>query len=381
MSALNVREASRLKNCLIMSGQAPAAAKERKRKAVVQLRELAQEVGVEQNRRKTDLSRADFAAAHATVRAVCRTAEQQQRADALLATFSGEVESALPPVPAAAGQEAQPEPGAQPEPDAQAETKEFRFRSTSCLFTWNSKTFANWNLDVLWASLLTFLATLKFVGCWTATIERSLLSTLKGRIHLHVFVEFVSAVDWASLERMRFKGALPNASPTRARGDNMRVVKDQGHFYAWAWKEGTLKVGTSGAAIISQPKGFVNDFLQRLIFTCQNQAKSLGFETSGYEPWVDYAVKGCWIDELWTQHKLSHETYLHYAAQVRVGFVNRCKQVEAVQARERTAQQQKRRQEIAASLAPMQNAFRLDVLARLEPWWRQHNFHLSGAFS
>ena len=75
---------------------------------------------------------------------------------------------------------------------------------------------------------------------------------------------------------------------------------DEGHFYCWAWKIGT-------------------------VFP----------ETSGYAPWKDYRVNGIWIDHLWTDHKLDHETYLEYATQVRTGYVNRSRQVEAVREKER----------------------------------------------
>ena len=32
-----------------------------------------------------------------------------------------------------------------------------------------------------------------------------------------------------------------------------------------------------------------------------------------YLPWRDYAARGFWIDVLWSEHKLSHATYLQYA--------------------------------------------------------------------
>ena len=35
--------------------------------------------------------------------------------------------------------------------------------------------------------------------------------------------------------------------------------------------------------------------------------------TSGYEPWRDYPVKGWWLDNLWSEHKLTHAVYLEYA--------------------------------------------------------------------
>ena len=169
-------------------------------------------------------------------------------------------------------------------------------------------------------------------------MERSVRSSQQGRVHLHVFLEFKKAVDWATLQLVEFNGVRPNASPTVARGDNQRSVMNRGHFYCWAWKNGTVAV-----------------------------------QTSGYEPWADYSVKGLWIDDLWSEHKLSHEKYLEYAALVRVGFQNRQKQVEAVQLHERQATFEEQRAAVALRLAPLHNAFRTDVLEQLAPWRAQYN--------
>ena len=93
---------------------------------------------------------------------------------------------------------------------------------------------------------------------------------------------------------------LPDARPTIARGDNHRDVINHGHLYVFAAKLGTRRV-----------------------------------QTSGWEPWRDYTVEGWWIDELWTSHKLDHSVYLEYAAKVRVGFVGRQRQAQALQEQER----------------------------------------------
>ena len=99
--------------------------------------------------------------------------------------------------------------------------------------------------EQLWFAFVTFLKGLQFVVQWSATLEESLKSSEIGRVHLHAFVEFRKSVDWSTLESMRFDFSLPNASPTTARGSNQRKVVDQGHFYVWANKRGTLKVATS----------------------------------------------------------------------------------------------------------------------------------------
>ena len=64
-------------------------------------------------------------------------------------------------------------------------------------------------LEALWRAFLAFLASLAFVKRWTATIERSLRARVPGRLHLHAFVEFKAAVDWTSLEKVKFMEALP----------------------------------------------------------------------------------------------------------------------------------------------------------------------------
>ena len=292
-------------------------ARDRKRLAVSDLRDVAQEVGVTPPMKKPDLSKGEFQELHASVKCEAGTPELHLRLVEIMNRYEGMDPSAVPRSP--------------------SETTGFRLRSTSCLFTWNNESFAASDLNVLWNTFVAWLSALTFVSCWTATMERSLKSLELGRIHLHAFVEFTKAVDWNTLENMRFEDGLPNAAPTRARGDNIRTVKDQGHFYVWANKIGTLKV-----------------------------------LSSGYEPWKDYAVKGLWIDSLWSEHKLDHATYLEYAMQVRVGFLNRSKQVEAIQTRERVTSLQQKRNRIAAQLAPLQKQFKAEVVEALQRWNEQY---------
>ena len=179
---------------------------------------------------------------------------------------------------------------------------------------------------------MVFLTSLNFVSCWTATLEMSLRSADKGRVHLHAFMEFAKEVDWTSLVLVTFQGSRPNARATVARGKNQRDTINQGHFYAWAWKKGTVFV-----------------------------------QTSGWEPWVDYSVKGWWIDDLWSAHKLDHDVYLEYAAQVRVGFINRQKHVQVLQDREKATMLRQRRDVVAIRLAPLKKEFAPTVLDKLRP--------------
>ena len=310
--------------------------KQRKRDAVGNLRDLAQQYGLTPARRQTDMSRSAFETLTREVEAKALTPEHKSSLNSIKAAFLGsDAHGALPSIPPLPASAPHMATGSSASKEAPRST--FRLQSTSCLFTWNNNQFGSMDLEKLWQDFMNWLASLVFIVQFTATMERSLKSADAGRIHLHAFVEFRQAVDWTSVELMRFEGSLPNASATKARGENVRSVKDQGHFYAWAWKLGTLKV-----------------------------------QTSGYEPWRDYLVKGYWIDMLWSEHKLGHEIYLDYAAKVRIGFVNRQKQVEALKLLERGERLRSNRALIAKQLAPLQKAFKPEVLARLEPWRQQY---------
>ena len=79
-------------------------ARDRKRKAVSELRDLAAELGVPTDRKLPDLTAVAFTAAHAQVVAACRTDQQRQRAAALAAAWKGEGAPSLPPVAGRGGQ-------------------------------------------------------------------------------------------------------------------------------------------------------------------------------------------------------------------------------------------------------------------------------------
>lgn len=312
--------------------------------------------------RNADLNKTEFVQLCTDVLAACATPEQRRRAEAARAQYEGEAtdvpQAKLPmvhplaKVPAATAANAVGVPAPkQPAPHlpllhvpkdvpptaAPSVGPQFRLRGTSCLFTYNSPSFCSTDTDILWAEFLDFLRALDFVAKWSAGMEQSLHSEDAGRVHLHVFMEFRKAVDWTTLDAVRFKGSRPDARPTVARGDNQKDVINHGHFYVYAEKEGKLRVATSG-----------------------------------WEPWRDYVVKGWWVDELWTAHKLSHETYLAYAAKVRVGFVARQRQVCAVQDQERAALLKEKQRRAAARLAPLKKDFLPEVIAHLRPWSDQY---------
>ena len=174
------------------------SAKDRKRAALSGLRDLASEVGVPVSRRKADISSSDFEALHAQVVAACATEDQKRRAEDARSTYRS---VPLPPVPGAQGAAGGPAPqaGEQRAADgADDEQAGFRLRSSSCLFTWNNRAFANCDFPTLWSAFLVWLNGLTFVIEWTATLERSLKSKDANRVHLHAFVEFEKAPDQTS---------------------------------------------------------------------------------------------------------------------------------------------------------------------------------------
>jgi len=325
-------------------------AQERKRKASTALRALAADLQVEDRGRNNDMTKVQFASLLEKVDVHCSTPDQRKRAQEAKALYFGASTLPLiPPLPSFASGSSGPSATAPssvslPQLTLDAETsdatgkKEFRLRGTSCLFTYNSTSFSAVAASVIWNVFLLFLGGLDFVCRWTATLETSLRSAHQGRVHLHAFMEFTKEVDWTSLVRVMFQGSRPNAKATVARGKNQRETINQGHFYAWAWKKGTVFV-----------------------------------QTSGWEPWVEYSVKGYWIDELWSAHKLDHDKYLEYAAQVRIGFINRQRHVQVLQDREKAAVLKAKQDEVALRLAPLKNDFHPDVLKKLGPWLEQYS--------
>ena len=209
----------------------------------------------------------------------------------------------------------------------------FRLRASAALFTYNVQNLTEDDFS----EFVSFIETLENVVRWTATLEESLHATESGRLHLHCFLEFSRAPDWATLQPLTWRGVLPNCSACKARGPRWREAADQGHFYCWAWKLGTRCV-----------------------------------RTSNHEPWVHYTVRGTWLDLLWSGHKLSHEVYLEYAAKVRLGFITRSKQVEAVVAHEQMRAFEAEQAAAVARLAPLKRPFKADVVERLQAWASQY---------
>ena len=144
--------------------------------------------------------------------------------------------------------------------------KSFRLRGRSFLFTWNwsfleralpdgtppaADTRALWRLWREWKKEKK--ATLG-VKRSTSTMERSLDSEDKNRVHLHWKIDLEEAIDHARKDAFTFHGVYPDARPTvvllgpggkAARGTSFAEASNRGHFYAWAPKRGTLFTGTN----------------------------------------------------------------------------------------------------------------------------------------
>ena len=141
----------------------------------------------------------------------------------------------------------------------------------------------------------------------SSTLEQSLKSLRKGRVHFHWKVNLHKAVDQTSTDAFAFYGVRPDVRATvvpkgegakKPRGASYREASNRGHFYVVAAKVGTLR------------------------------------SDCNHKPWENYRVLGKWLDDLWTDGKLDHQTYLDLALRVRVGFAGRKRDLEQVLAAE-----------------------------------------------
>ncbi|MEC9336332.1 MAG: hypothetical protein VYC68_02405, partial [Candidatus Thermoplasmatota archaeon] len=175
---------------------------------------------------------------------------------------------------------------------------------------------------------------------WTATMERSEQSTIPilpggvpERVHLHAFFEFADRVDWSSRSRMRFNWVCPDIQACHARGRDSKAARDQGHFYVYAPKIGTIFVASSS-----------------------------------YEPFTNYRVNGRWLDTLWSWGKLTHEQYEDLAIRVRLGAQRRVGQKRFIEEHERQQAQRARQAEVEEALAPLRRPPR--YFAAVDDWLR-----------
>jgi hypothetical protein len=173
----------------------------------------------------------------------------------------------------------------------------------------------------LWKTWKTQKALELGVKLSTSTLETSLHSSTPDRHHFHWKVNLFDVVDFDSTWPFNFHGIRPDArqtflAPTKqARGANFLEASNRGHFYTWAPKLGTLYRGTN------------------------------------YKPWERYRVLGRWLDDLWTDGKLDHQTYDDLALRVRTGYQHRKRDMEMVRASEQEEQVNEQIQEVDQQLS------------------------------
>ena len=195
---------------------------------------------------------------------------------------------------------------------------QFRLRGTSFLFTYNwdflgqafpDGTSAPRTVEDLWRMWRKWKKQKKKemgVARSTSTMEESLHAVVDRRVHLHWKVDLKVALDWSSKKGAAFHGVLPDVrrqwmeqDGNAARGSAAAMASNRAHFYCYAPKLGTL------------------------------------FTTTNWWPWRDYRVLGKWLDDLWTDGKLSHGDYKTLSLRVRKGHAARKRDLEAVLADER----------------------------------------------
>ena len=160
--------------------------KQRKRNAVGDLKQLAQELGCD-GKRQQDLPKDEFVAFHTELVSASSTPEHRRRLDSAWSSYFAGTDLHLPPlVPPLPTMAASAGPLAGSSNDGGGGGS--RLRSTACLFTWNSGSFAEMAVEQLWSDFVGWLRSLAFIVCWTATLEKSLKSKDSGRLHLHAYV-------------------------------------------------------------------------------------------------------------------------------------------------------------------------------------------------
>ena len=216
------------------------------------------------------------------------------------------------------GDAAAPQAAAEPQRDVR-ETAPFRMRGSSFLLTYNWKfyelplpdgTATSGSEEELWRLWRRWKqGKKKELGITqsSSTLEQSLKSSHKGRVHFHWKVNLKQPLDQMTTDSFAFHGIRPDVRATvvpkaegarKPRGANFLEASNRGHFYVVVDKVGTLK------------------------YDCN------------YKPWENYRVLGKWLDDLWTDGKISHNTYHDLALRVRVGFSGRKRDLDQVLAAE-----------------------------------------------
>ena len=223
------------------------------------------------------------------------------------------------------------------------DTKEFRLRGRSFLCTYNwdflSKALPDGTpppataeeLWCMWVAWKEKFEQQRKVTKSSSTLEKSLASDQLDRLHVHWKVDLKDPVDHTSTVAFAFRGVRPDARSTwhdvstfvtlgakkKARGASFEEARNRGHFYCWAPKLGTLFVNTN------------------------------------YEPFKDYRVAGRWLEDLWADGKLSHDSYYSLSLRARKGHASRKRDLDVVRTDEASLRIDERIQSVDGALAQL----------------------------
>ena len=204
--------------------------------------------------------------------------------------------------------------------------KEWKFRAAQFTYNCSDGEWASSDPVVLRGLFDRFVAFAKtLVGKLASTGMSATMETSKsGQAHVHMYFhsdKIFQRRGAGALDIFAFEGIRPHVEPNKATGGAFAGAVRHGHFYVVVDKVGTL------------------------------------FNWTDFEPFAAYAVEAWWLDNLLKQEKLTHETYLAYAARVGIGFQRRLGDIQAVQrfTKEKAMRDlaERERSGLAASLLPM----------------------------
>ena len=222
---------------------------------------------------------------------------------------------------------------------------EYRVEGTSVLLTYQGlppAAMSEWNRFLEWVQ-----KNLKAwrVKHWCATLE----TNDNGNSHLHLMLQFTRGVDH-TVQRFIFEGYRPNASSSDYLGEGvckkkMQLSINRGMFYVYADKFGT-----------------------------QRDEQGMPCVAGNYRPcWEDqgfkYQVLGKWLDALWRQHKISHDTYERYIFLCRDNVLGRKRNLDAVREYEQAQAEEKDIEAITKKIRSNKRIYKpFPRVAQVEEW-------------
>ena len=201
--------------------------------------------------------------------------------------------------------------------------KVYRVRSSAVLLT-----YFGFQGPAHWKAFVAYLrASVKKwkVRHWCTTLE----VTKAGRLHVHLMLQFVRAVDCPS-RTFAFDKLVPRADPCDLLGEGyckrkLQASVDRGMFYCWADKLGTQR----------------DEYGE--------QCRDANYEPCWTEAVFSYSVSSRWPENLWKARKLSTETYEQYlyltrdAVPFRKRNLDTCKEREAALASQKEIEERVKR--------------------------------------